>query len=120
MKKLLFNFGMIFVSVLVSLMSATFIGTIYGQLFPENFQATWIGGPGAWEMIIGFPLALIFFLSLGLALSEKSQRYLLAVILVVPVLFELYFDLGHIYIPIILGLVGYSAGWMIRKIVWRT
>lgn len=107
-----------FIAALVfSYYSSGFIGNLYEKLFP---------GPtsiflGDFNTIIGFPLAYIFFLTLLFAAFGGSQKYWWMGVLLVPAAaFELYFDLAHIYFPVLLGLAGWLLGFLVLKFSTRS
>lgn len=71
------------------------------------------------SIIAGIPLSYIFFLVLLFTVFGEKYKYLWMSILLIPaVIFEVYFDLLHIYFPIILGLIGWFLGWLILMI-WK-
>lgn len=58
----------------------------------------------------------IFFLTLFFTAFGGEKKYWWIGILLIPAAaFELYFDLAHIYFPIILGFAGWILGFLISK-----
>jgi hypothetical protein len=94
------------------------VGNIYEWLPSTNLSGALIGDSTFWGPIVGLPLAIIFFLSLlYTAFGHGKWKKWLYWSLVVPVLFELIFDLSHIYFPILLGLLGYGLGYGVRLVL---
>ncbi len=107
--------------VTLSLIFATSLGNIYEQFLNADLDGSLLGDGTFWGPIIGFPLGIIFFASVlftawGEGLRDKWGWGLLAL----PVIFEVVFDFSHLYFPILLGLVGYGVGWVIRKLLKHT
>lgn len=70
------------------------------------------------EFILGIPLGLIFFLTLLItAFGRGTWKKWLILSLILPGLFELFYDLSHLYFPLMLGIIGYGVGWGVRKII---
>lgn len=68
------------------------------------------------DALVGLPLSYIFFLTLLFTAFGGSKKYWWMGILLIPAaIFELYFDLEHIYFPIIIG----SAGWLVGLFIQR-
>src|SRR3989344_6603048 len=89
-----------------SYFSSMVIGNIYSGLFSRG-SSIFVGDLSS---IIGFPLAYIFYLSLFFTAFGGTKKYWWINILLLPVaIFELYFDVEHIYLPILLG----AAGWVL-------
>lgn len=111
MKKIIIK-GVILL-VLSLLLSYLFSG-IFGQLYEKI-----IGPSGSFidtTVLIGWPLAYIFFISLLFsAFSKEGKYWWIGIFLIPAAVFELYFDASHIYFPIILGLVGWIVGLGISK-----
>ena len=103
--------------VIVSLMAYFFsyhMGELYGRLI--NSGSTFVDLTG----LIGIPLSYIFFLTLLFTAFGGAKKYWWIGILLIPAaLFEAYFDLPHIYFPAILGIIGWSLGFLLFKIVNR-
>lgn len=111
---------LVFVCIIASALSASLFGGFYRTIFPQGFDTALVGPTGFWEPILGFPLALIFFLAiLFSAIGKDKWKKWLYWSLVLPFLFELIFDLSHIYIPITLALIGYGIGLGVRKLLRR-
>ena len=100
------------VTFVLAYFSAGYLGQFYERLFP---------GPtsiflGDFSFFIGFPLAYVFFLSLLFTAFGGAKKYWWLGILLIPAAaFEVYFDLEHIYFPIILGLAGWVLGYLVSK-----
>ena len=120
MKHIGVNVSIIAVAIIFSVVTATWLGAEYDSLFHIGLGGNWIGDASAWQLILGFPLALIFFISLlfvGFG-KDTKHRWLMGA-LALPALFELVFDFSHIYFPVALGLVGYGIGWGVNKVLKR-
>ncbi len=89
------------------------IGDLYYRLFPSP-TSVFVAN---FNFLIGIPLAYIFFLFLIFTAFGDNKKYWWIGILLIPaVLFELYFDLEHIYIPIVFGVAGWLLGFLISKL----
>ena len=118
---LLKNIGLLVVAILLSGVVASWLGSFYNSFFKAGFGGDIIGDTSFWELVAGFPLALIFFLTLLFTLFAE-QKYLKKYLLwslALPALFELVFDFSHIYFPIALGLIAYGIGWVLRNFLAR-
>src|SRR3989344_7030146 len=115
MNNIVKNILLLAVVLMLSYFTAEYFGAAYDSMFGSG--GAWIGSEGSWNLIIGFPLALIFFLTLfSYAWVFKSKRSTLW--LISPVLlWEVVIDIRHIYLPIILGLIAFGLAWVIRKIL---
>ena len=86
-------------------------GLWYEKLFPGPTIADVNISP-----LLGLPLSYIFFLFLLFTAFGGNKKYWWLGILLIPAaVFELYFDLEHIYFPILLGLLGWVLGWLLTK-----
>ena len=105
MKNILKNLGLLLISLGVSYLAASFTGNTYQKLFKD--YGSWIDV----SSLIGLPLAYIFFLILLFTAFGGAKKYWwIGVGLIPAVLFEVYFDLQHLYFPIAIGLVGWLVG----------
>lgn len=65
------------------------------------------------DALVGFPLSYVFFLTLIFTAFGGDKKYWWIGILLIPAaIFEIYFDLEHIYFPITIGLVGWFLGFL--------
>lgn len=72
------------------------------------------------DALVGFPLAYIFLLTLLFTAFGGTKKYWWVGILLIPaVVFEVYFDIAHIYFPILLALAGWLLGFLVRKLSTR-
>ena len=63
------------------------------------------------QYIIGLLLSYTFFLTLLFtAFGGKHKYWWIAILLIPAAVFEIYFDLAHLYFPILLGLAGWLLG----------
>ncbi|MBI5729244.1 MAG: hypothetical protein HY983_03345 [Candidatus Magasanikbacteria bacterium] len=66
----------------------------------------------------GIILSFIFFLTLLFtAFGDQKKYWWIGILLIPAALFEVYFDLAHIYFPIALGLLGWLVGKGIEMVV---
>ena len=68
--------------------------------------------------VVVLPLEYLFFICFVFTAFGDSTKYWWIGILLIPAaVFELYFDLEHIYIPVAIGLIGWVIGFVISKII---
>lgn len=109
----------LFIAVLVlSYFPASYIGQWYNQITPQ-YGSFFVDGNDSmmfsgWLMSFGFFVPFIFGL-----FGFKQNKKLIIISLVFPALLWLSSDPYHIYIPIILSLIGFSLAWLLRKIFVR-
>src|SRR3989344_7877770 len=100
MNNFLKNILLLVGALILSYFTADYFGSFYNFMFGSG--GAWIGSEGSWNLIIGFPLSLIFFLTLFSSVcvfkSKSSTLWLISPIL----LWESVVDIRHIYLPIIL------------------
>ena len=95
----------------------------FGQMYYSSLNITqgissFIVSESVNYYITGFILALFLFVFLFFTAFGDSTKYWWIGILLIPaIIFELYFDLEHIYIPIVIGLIGWVIGFVISKII---
>ena len=106
MKKIL----LFLASLILSVLLAVFVGKLYFYLFPQ--LGSFLSIPAnAGEFIVGIFLAYIFSLTLLFTAFGGTKKYWWIGIGLIPaVLFEVYFDLQHLYFPIAIGLIGWLVG----------
>src|SRR3989344_4165899 len=120
MKDFLRNLGLFVITCALAFLLALKFGYCYNYFFPQSPGGGFFWGPSFAQIvgIIGLPLAYMFFLSLLFTAFGGLKKYWWIGILLIPaVIFEVYFDLTHIYFPILLGLVGWALGWGISKLM---
>ena len=99
------NLGLIIIAVAISYVSSEYFGQLYMKV--TNDPGTFVDT----RSLIGLPLSYIFFLTVLLTVFGGNKKYVWLGILLIPAAaFELYFDLDHIYFPLLLGLAGWSIG----------
>ncbi|MDP3784697.1 MAG: hypothetical protein Q8R12_01310 [bacterium] len=121
LKNLIKNLAILFVVLVLAYFFANQVGSLYAYFFPQQGG----GGGGLFAIsdafavgLMGIPLSYIFFLALFFTAFGGSKKYWWMGILLIPaVVFEVYFDLEHIYFPIILGLAGWLLGFLVSKII---
>ncbi len=119
MNNVIKNILLLVVDAVLSYLLALYFGSIYEYFIPGSLGDTaWIGTTSAWQSVIGFPFAYIFFTTLLFQTFGFGNRNKWTLWLLMPAL--LFFasgDLKHIYLPIALGLVAFGLAWVIRKIL---
>ena len=112
-----FRFSINLLLVLLSGFLGWYFSYEFGELYDYFFDAG-----GSWvdlTSVSGLPLAYVFFLTFLLTAFWQGQRiyyYIwLGVLLISPVIFELYFDLPHVYFPLALGIAGWLIGWLLAQ-----
>lgn len=117
--KKVFLFGL---SLIGSLLFASPLGNFYSYVFniPPGFYDFFIP-PGFYDFFSGLVPAFIFFLTLLFTAFGGSKKYWWIGILLLPaVAFEVYFDLIHMYFPVLLGLLGWGIGFGINKLLSKS
>lgn len=67
--------------------------------------------------LVGLPISYIFFLlAIFVAFWGRHKYWWIGILIIPAVVFEVYFDFVHIYIPVIVGILGWIAGWGILKL----
>jgi len=116
--KIIKNFIILIVSLLLSHFLAVYVGTLYNNLFPNV-----IGTGGIFMVpkefgyyVIGIIISYIFFLTLLFtAFGGKHKYWWIGILLIPAAVVEFYFDLSHIYVPILLALAGFLLGHLISR-----
>ncbi|MBI5734175.1 MAG: hypothetical protein HY973_04530 [Candidatus Kerfeldbacteria bacterium] len=104
--------GLLIIALLISVIFSSPAGGLYYKFF----------GPSTsfidFTSLVGLPLSYIFFLTLILTAFGGTKKYWWIGILLIPAAaFEVYFDWGHIYFPITVGLIGWLIGLGIYKLL---
>lgn len=112
-------FKNIFLSIsvlLLSYISSGYFGYFYKVISRDH--GTWIN----LSSLVGIFIGYVFFLPLIFTIFGDAKKYWWIIILLIPVvLFEIYFDWHYqaIYIPIVLGILGWGIGFLISKLAFR-
>ncbi|OHA94549.1 MAG: hypothetical protein A3D37_01145 [Candidatus Zambryskibacteria bacterium RIFCSPHIGHO2_02_FULL_38_22] len=113
------NFLLLVTVLMLSYFIAPYSGSLYDNFIPGSLGGgAWIGTTKAWQSIIGFPFAYIFFVILLFKLFGSGNKNKWTIWLLVPAL--LFFgsgDLKHIYLPIILGAVAFLLAKLVLFII---
>lgn len=119
--KILKNIGknilLIFLVLILSYLFSVHFGNLYKTITHD--YGTWID----LSSIVGIHYGYVFFLLLIFTCLGGSKKYWWIGILIIPTLiFEIYFDwrFQYIYIPIIIGLIGWGIGFVASKVITRT
>jgi hypothetical protein len=118
MKLLLKNILLLIIIIALVYFTAYYFGALYSKIFPNVLGGSWIGSSDSWQALFGLPLAYIFFLTLLFtALGDSKKYWWIGILLIPAVIFEVAFDMEHIYIPIILGLLGWAIGYGLSRLI---
>lgn len=113
------NIIILIVVLVLTYFSAEPAGKFYADFLnlPTGF-GSFIAPSYTYNFFDGFPLVYIFFLILLFTAFGGNKKYWWIGILLIPaVIFEVYFDLAHIYFPIALGILGWLLGWAVSKLL---
>lgn len=112
------NIGLFVATIVVATVLSYSFGKIYHlSLNIKQGFSSFIVSESVNYYVIGFFLAYLLFLTLLFTAFGDSKKYWWIGVLLIPAaLFEIYFDLEHIYIPIIIGLIGWVIGFGISKL----
>jgi hypothetical protein len=89
-----------------------FFGELYNRIFSQS--GTYVD----MRVLSGIPFAYIFFLLLLFTAFGDAKKYWWITIALIPaVLFEVAFDLQHIYFPVAIGLVAWLLGKGVNMLV---
>lgn len=103
-------------SYIAALAVAYYLGLIYAYLFPKALVGGFIGDPDTLIWIAGYPIAVVFLLTLGThALGGRHIWWWNIVPLVPVILFEFVLDPLHIYLPLSLGVIAWGIGKLANK-----
>ena len=108
-----------FILVLVlSLITAPYFGSWYDSMSPQ--YGGWMTSNSDAISFAGFFVAFVFFQSFFFGfLGIKANKFWYIIPLIPVVLLWLGADFVHIYIPVILSLIGFGTAWLLRKIFVR-
>jgi len=111
MKSLFINVIILAIVLVVSNYFSEAGGILYDRLFGAGSSFVNL------LPLVGLPLIYIFSLTLLYTAFGGVRKYWWIGILLIPAAaFELYFDLEHIYLPILLGIVGWALGYLVLKL----
>jgi len=114
MNKIIKNILLLAIVLILSYFSSIYFGSLYKNITHD--YGTWID----LSSIVGFHYGYIFFLLVAFAaFGDKTKYWWIGALLIPAVAFEIYFDLNlrYIYIPVVIGLVGWGIGFLISKVV---
>ena len=111
------NILLLVLVLVLSYFTAAFFGKLYYNFVP--FEGGFFSGPrSASEFLAGLSLAylaLVLFFYTGF--GDNTRKWWIGILLVPVIFFELFFDLRHIYFPVILGLIAWMVGFGISKLM---
>jgi len=117
MKSILKNLLLVVLAVLAGYLLATYFGQIYNYFVPQNNDSIFSLSQKAIYWLAGFPFAYTLFIPfLFQAFGAQHKKTWVIVLLVPAALLWLASDLAHIYLPVILGAIGWFLGKGINKI----
>jgi len=104
--------------LILSYFTAGYFGGIYDQFSPQ-YGNSFLGiGRNTSIFIAGLPFAYVFFAtSIFMSFGFGSKKKWTIWLLIPALLFWLFADIQHIYIPILLALVALGLALLIRKIL---
>ena len=110
--KIIKNIGILSLSLLLTFLTAYFFGLIFHKVYPipPGFDS-FIAPSSLSRFFDGFVSAYAFFIFILFIIFGDTKKYWWIGFALIPaVLFEVAFDLRHIYFPIAIGLVAYALG----------
>ncbi len=113
------NLGLILTALVLSWFTGPWFGKLYERLFDISLDGGWFGGTDSWQLITGFPLALVFFFTfLLIAFGLSKNRFIYLGLLLAPLLiFQFFVDQEHLLFPIVLAILAFIAAWVVRKLL---
>ena len=119
MRKVFYSMLQLAVIFSCSYLFAETFGKFFSLFFSDTIGGEIIGTKNS-QFFIGLPLSYIFFLMLLLVGFGNNRKYWLVGVLLLPALwFELKFDLRHIYFPISIGVGAWILALGIRLLLKR-
>ena len=121
-KEIIKNFALLLASVILSYIIAEYF---YNQIYSLIYGKSTGGGlfyvyEEAAKSIAVMVLNFIFFTSLNFTAFGGPKKYWWIGILLIPaIIFEVYFGLETIYIPITIGLIGWVIGFLVSKVLMK-
>lgn len=105
----------IFASYALSYFLAVYFGYIYAIFTSDSLGGSFIPSDAA-QWIVGLPLALIGFVIFLLhTVGGKNVWWWAGISLIPAILFEVFLDPFHIYIPALVGLIAWGLGTLANK-----
>ena len=110
--KILKNILLLAAVFIVTFILSSTVGKFYFYLFPAEKSGGILSlSDDAVYVLRGLSLSYIFFLAIFFIIFGDTKKYWWIGFALIPaVLFEVAFDLRHIYFPIIIGLIGWALG----------
>ena len=103
------NIGILILALILTFLTAYFFGLIFHKVYPipPGFDS-FIAPSSLSRFFDGFISAYAFFIFiLFIIFGDVKKYWWIGIALLPAVLFEVVFDLRHIYFPIVIGLTGW-------------
>lgn len=118
MKIIILKSLLVLLSYLIAILGAVHFGLLYEYFFPRAVGGGWIGAENTLLWLAGYPLAVIFLLTLLMRLYGGKHAWAWALLGASPaILFEIVFDPSRIYFPIILAVIAWFIGAVGNKVL---
>lgn len=102
----------------ISIFTAIWWSMIYKLFSASSLGGGFIGAPGSWEWIAGYPIGVVFILTFLLHAHDGKNKWYWNTLALIPVIvFEIGFDLPHIYIPVVISVIAWGLGVLVHKIL---
>jgi|GEM_PF-1451283 len=106
---------LIIFSYFFSYFLAVYFGYIYVLFTTESLGGSFIPADAA-QWMVGLPLALVALVTFSLhGVSGKRKWWWIIISLTPAILFEVFIDPFHLYIPLLVGLVAWGLGTLANK-----
>lgn len=106
-------------SYILSYFLAWYFGYIYMVFSSSSLGGTFIT-PSVGQWLVGAPLALIVLITFLLnVIGGKNKWWWIIISLIPAILFEVFLDPFHVYIPALTGLIAWGLGTMAHKVLQK-
>jgi len=111
MKATALKVSLVLFAYFIAIFIAVYFGSLLNGLLSNVSGGSFIGDPDTLNWLVGYPLAVIFLLTLFIHLYGGKHAWLWILVGASPaILFEIVLDPLHIYIPLILAAVAWVLG----------
>jgi len=116
--KVLINISLLTSSLFFSYFLAGYLyNPIYSFVYRSSGNGLFMIYEGMARFLSVLVLGFIFFIFLNFTAFGDSKKYWWITILLIPVIiFEVYFDWDHLYIPVAIGILGWIIGLILSKV----